>query len=1229
MHKIGEDLERFLTPSKSLPSLYFTLDSTGRVLAVNPVGVQHLGYAVEDLLEQSIFSLFHLEDRARLQTEFIAFVQNPAQVVQGQFCLISKDSRTLSVNVTIQALQGTDSNTVFLLNCQGITVAGPSNTETASEYVYSFSDITKYQRTLRHNISDAYSELRLHKRIEEERRQAEEKLALRHRELLALHKISEIHLSNRSLKSAYQEIVEEISTATGFPTIAIELYDSSRQMMVFEGVKGIPLPPNTSVLEVPADQTFSGTVVRTRQPAIKFYAPQEVKTCDGNESLRQLGIRTFICMPMIANDRAIGTLSLAHPEVVELDDHFIQWLASLANYLAFLTERKRAEEALRQQKEVLETIFEHLPVMLAFFDPQNKLQWINRAWEETLGWKLEELQNLDFLAEFYPNPDYRQNIINFIQSATETWADFKTRVRDGRVIDTTWANVRLSDGSTIGIGQDITERKQAEEALRQRAEREQLIAGITQHIRQSLNLEEILSTTVAEVRQILQVDRVLVYRLSTDGTGSAVTEAVETDLPTVLGQTFPEKVFPYGFHQLYTQGRVCAISDLEQAELAPCLVEFLQQFQVRAKLVVPILQGEELWGLLIAHQCKSSRQWQHFEIDLLQQLAAQVAIAIQQSQLYKQTQYQVQREQMLNRVIQTIRKSLDLKTIFSTATAEIAQLLDADRAEIVQYLPERKIWLNVADYRKTSDLPSAVGVEIPDKGNKIAARLKRLKVVRINDITTWKDKIDPNIAQTFPGAWLLVPLHFNSSVWGSLTLVRNRQQPSQWQDWEVELTCAVADQVAIAIQQSELFRQIQRLNVDLERQVQSRTAQLQLAFEFEATLKRITDRVRDSLDVNQILQAAVQELAIGLGVICCNAGLYDLDEGTSTICYEYDTSGSPSQGHVTRMEEFAEIYAQILRGECFQFCLLLPNPIRGQVAMLTCPIFDDQGVIGDLWLVNHKYCGFHEQDIRLVRQVANQCAIAIRQARLYQASQAQIEELEKLNHLKDDFLSTVSHELRTPVCNIKMAAQMLEIVLKQTGLFDSEPSSAVRYFQILNEECQREINLINNLLDLSRLEAGTEPLMLTRIDPQIWISSIAEPFIERAREQQQDLQIDIPSTLPTLTTDLTDLERIITELLNNACKYTPPGGIITVSAQSTAHTLQLCVSNSGIEIPERELTHIFDKFYRVPNNDPWKHGGTGLGLALVKKLVEHLGGTIQVESAAAQTIFTLQFPLSN
>ena len=458
-----------------------------------------------------------------------------------------------------------------------------------------------------------------------------------------------------------------------------------------------------------------------------------------------------------------------------------------------------------------------------------------------------------------------------------------------------------------------------------------------------------------------------------------------------------------------------------------------------------------------------------------------------------------------------------------------------------------------------------------------------------------------------------------------------------------------------------LQRQLRQHSLDLEATVQTRTAQLQLAFDFEATLKRITDRVRDSLDETQILQAAVQELAVALGVRGCNAALYNLEQHSATVSYEYAASLMPIQGRVLRMDNFEEGYNQLLQGQFFQFCSLLPNLHRGRVVMLACPIVDNQRVLGDLWLVSPSECVFTEQDIRLVQQVANQCAIALRQSRLYQTLQAQVDDLEQLNRLKDDFLSTVSHELRTPMANIKMAIHMLEVSLKNaessslktTQHHDHAPEHAHtpalpfqhqefqaprkqtppkapavdRYLQILKDECQREIDLITDLLDLTRLDAEVEPLTQTAIELATWLPSIVEPFIDRARSQQQHLQIDIEAGLPTLTTEQAYLDRILAELLNNACKYTPPEAAIVIAAQRTSNGLLISVTNSGIEISPHEQARIFDKFYRIPNHDPWKRGGTGLGLALVKKLVERLSASIQVESAKEKTTFTLQFHL--
>ncbi|MEX0270677.1 response regulator [Leptolyngbyaceae cyanobacterium UHCC 1019] len=441
-----------------------------------------------------------------------------------------------------------------------------------------------------------------------------------------------------------------------------------------------------------------------------------------------------------------------------------------------------------------------------------------------------------------------------------------------------------------------------------------------------------------------------------------------------------------------------------------------------------------------------------------------------------------------------------------------------------------------------------------------------------------------------------------------------------------------------------LQKQLQEHNTVLENRVEKRTSQLQTMLEYEALLRGITDRVRDSFDEQQILQAAVQEVATGLRLICCDVGIFDHEANTETIRYEYRGSGIASaQGEVVSLDLLPGLYQQSLEGHSTQFCVLplaeiKVRDIAGRFAILSCPLIDDQGVFGNLWLFKPREETFSSLEIRLVQQVANQCAIALRQARLYQAVQEQVEELEQLHLLKDDFLSTVSHELRSPISNIKLATQMLEVILQSTGILEDASSKAANYFRILQDECHREIHLINNLLDLTRLDAGVEPLTSIKMDLAPWISHLAEPFLARTHAQHLHLHVDVPSHLPILTTDLHYLERILTELLNNACKYTPAEESIILSAQVMPHSegdranpdpisLQIWVTNTGVEISEDERDRVFDKFYRIPNNDPWKHGGTGLGLALAKKMSEHLGATLSVFSANQQTSFVLELPI--
>ncbi|WP_277775424.1 PAS domain-containing protein [Thermoleptolyngbya sichuanensis] len=654
----------------------------------------------------------------------------------------------------------------------------------------------------------------------------------------------------------------------------------------------------------------------------------------------------------------------------------------------------------------------------------------------------------------------------------------------------------------------------------------------------------------------------------------------------------------------------------------------------------------------------------------------------ERKQLEIELKQRSQREQMLNQVIQAIRRSLNLPTIFETAVRETAALLHLSSVSIVKYLAPEACWLLQAEYVPPgSPARHRPGLRIPHHGNPLVEQLAQGQLVQLSDNRQAGGSFNQTLAAEMPARWLLVPLKIGETVWGSLSLTRELSLDS-WQDWEVEVAQAVADQLAIAIQQSELFHQVQLLNTTLETQVQRRTTQLQQAIDLEARLKRITDKVRDSLDEHQILQTAVTELGMGLGVERCQAGIYDLTTQTLTIYYEYRSHAQmvSSQGLVLPLIDLPEVHRAVLAGQFVQVCCLETLPglsatgestppeiahrerphreadaadvevathlTEQPVALLVCPILHDQQVLGSLWLFKPGQEAFRELETRLVQQVANQCAIALRQSRLYQSAQRQVDELARLNHLKDDFLNTVSHELRSPMSSIKMSAEMLEILLQRKGVFDDPQIS--QYFKILQSECDRETRLINDLLDLSRLAADTEPLLLTALELQPWILHVAEPFVSRARSQQQNLHFHLPTEPLFVTTDFSYLEQIFTELLQNACKYTPTNETICVSARledleledlehSETESAQLLhpasphyaihITNTGITIPEPERDRIFEKFYRIPNSDPWKHGGTGLGLALARRRVEQIHGSLSVSGDRHSTTFTIRLPL--
>jgi len=164
-----------------------------------------------------------------------------------------------------------------------------------------------------------------------------------------------------------------------------------------------------------------------------------------------------------------------------------------------------------------------------------------------------------------------------------------------------------------------------------------VLKQVTDQIRSTLDSKTILQTIVTKVRNLINTDRVVIYQFTKERQGKIVVEAVGDEWLSVLGLATPEECFPEKVVNFYKEGRVRAIDDISKANLTPCYLKLLQRIQVQANLVVPIRMGEQLWGLLIAHECHGPRVWQVGELDLLQQLADQAAIAIHQAELYQQS----------------------------------------------------------------------------------------------------------------------------------------------------------------------------------------------------------------------------------------------------------------------------------------------------------------------------------------------------------------------------------------------------------------------------------------------------------------------------------------------------------------------------------------------------------------------------------------------------------------
>jgi PAS domain S-box-containing protein len=713
---------------------------------------------------------------------------------------------------------------------------------------------------------------------------------------------------------------------------------------------------------------------------------------------------------------------------------------------------------------------------------------------------------------------------------------------------------------------DNAEQQHHEAVLQQQVAQEQLVGEIAAHIRQSLDLKDILSTAVTEVQRVLETDRVLIFKFNPDWSGKALVESLGASIWTsILEMQIYDPCFAEAYIEPFRQGRVATVEDVHHAGLTPCYVEFLEQFQVQASLVVPILQGDQLWGLLIAHHCSAPRQWQQHEINLLTRLATQLAIALQQAELYQQLQSELAERERVEVVLQEARKNLESKV--TERTAELISVNQQLNAELFE--------------RKATE--SALQISQDRFAGILEIANDAIISINASEIITLFNQGAEQIFGYDPSEVIGEPLDL---------LLPNQSQVIHRQHR------GSGGQATRITERQELFG---RRKEGTEFPVEASISKLELETEtiYTVILRDISQRkqAQDTLErmshQNELILNAVGEGLCGLNLqgqftfVNAAAERYlgytaaDLMNQTIEVLFPHPLeSGGDS---ALALEVLAPIYASLQEGTTqpvseTTFCRRDRSCFP--VEYLSTPILEQGKIVGAV--ITFK----------------------------------DISDRKLMERMKDEFISIVSHELRTPLTSIHGSLRMLA-----SGMLSAQSDQNQRLLKIAADSTDRLVRLINDVLDVERIASGNVEMKRR----PCWV----ETLMTQATNTMQGMadQAGITLAVQPITAQIwADPDRILqtfTNLLSNAIKFSTPGSTICLRAeiaqpQDGDSPVCFSVEDQGRGIPADKIDLIFERFQQADSSDTRNHEGTGLGLAICRSIVQQHGGQIWVESQLGQ-----------
>ncbi len=688
---------------------------------------------------------------------------------------------------------------------------------------------------------------------------------------------------------------------------------------------------------------------------------------------------------------------------------------------------------------------------------------------------------------------------------------------------------------------------------------------------------------------------------------------------------------------------------------------FYRKHQLTSYVGVPLIVKDEILGVL-GFYTKAEHDFTGEEVEFLMTLAGRAAIAIHNAGLHEETERRRREAEELARVARSLTETLDMSAVGERIVTSVRELFGV-RASMLRLLQPDGSLRALASSGEGFLQDS--GVDLLPVGTGIVSRaIAEERAIWSPDVLN-----DPEIRLTDQmreyqirsgnSAMIAVPLRAHETIIGSLGCLDRTGRV--YTDSEVALLQTLADEAALALENARLYKE-----------TQIRESQLQETNLRLSALHAVTAAASQSLDTDRVLNSAIGKITEIFGFDATQIHIYDERKDEMHLNAYFETQPHRfvsvqafrrGQGIVGKVAESGKplIFEDVLTDPLYRQLSRTKTSSRfGYHFFAVFPIKGKQKTLGTLACTGVDPRTLSSGETQLLEAIADQVAVAIENAGLYaevrqrlQELQQKTEELQRANKVKDEFLSVMSHELRTPINVVMGYAAMIKDGL--VGQVSAEQNEALAKLMARGRE---QLSMIDGILQVTQIEAHKLSVEQDEVKLGEFLDELKSDYGALRANKRTGLVWQYPSELPAITTDRKKLRQILSNLINNAIKFTADGGV-TVSARVVEGTRQkaeggsgegktelvlacclvppastpwveFTVADTGVGIPQESLSVIFEKFRQVDSSETRRYAGIGIGLYIVKHFSELLGGKVEVESEPGRgSTFTVTLPCAD